>query len=273
MRLAANGVTVDFGGPHGPALNDVTFDFGVGELVAIVGPNGSGKTTLMRAMLGLATLKRGTVTLDDRELAAWPRRALAEAIGALPQREEPAFPLTVREAVLMGRWARLGPIAAITREDHDAIAGALARCDVSGFEDRRIDTLSGGEWQRVRIARALAAMPRLLLLDEPTASLDLGHEMELFELLRHFADTELGVLIVTHHLDLAARFADRLLLLDRGRAIAHGTATDVLLPDLLSRVFAWPVAVTRSDEWGMQVVPIRKPGIHNQGEANDAVED
>jgi len=257
MRLEALNVTVQFRGAPAGALDNVSFGVSGGELVAVAGPNGSGKTTLLRTLLGLERPRSGVVRLDGREIAGWSRRALAEVIGALPQREEPAFPLTVREAVLMGRWARLGPTAAITAEDEAAIAAALARCDVSGFDNRSIETLSGGEWQRVRVARALAATPQLLLLDEPTAALDIGHEMALFELLRQLVGDGLGVLVITHHLNLAARYADRLVLLDRGKVVADGAPGAVLRADLVSTVFAWPVAV---GTWNgaPQVVPLRR---------------
>jgi iron complex transport system ATP-binding protein len=240
------------------ALDAVSFALTSGELVAVVGPNGSGKTTLLRALLGLVAPEAGRVTLDGRAIHEWTRRALAENIAALPQREEPAFPLTVREALLMGRWARLGPIASVTEDDERAIADALARCDVTGFEHRGIETLSGGEWQRVRLARALASMPRLLLLDEPTSALDIGHEMELLELLRRLVADGLGVLVITHQLNLAARYADRVVLLDHGRVRADGPPADVLTAALLSEVFTWPVAVTPWRDGSPQVVPLRR---------------
>jgi iron complex transport system ATP-binding protein len=257
MKLEAFDVTVRFAGAAMPALDHVAFSVSGGELVAVVGPNGSGKTTLLRTLLGLEPARSGFVRLDDRDIGAWTRQALAEMIGALPQREEPAFPLTVREAVLMGRWARLGPVAAVGADDEAAIASALARCDVTGFEDRRVETLSGGEWQRVRLARALAAAPQLLLLDEPTAALDIGHEMALFELLRQLVRDGLGVLIITHHLNLAARYADRLVLLDHGRVVADGAPSAVLKADMVSNVFEWPVAVAPWND-APQVVPLRR---------------
>jgi iron complex transport system ATP-binding protein len=244
--------------PQTSALDAVSFALTSGELVAVVGPNGSGKTTLLRALLGLVALQAGRVTLDGRAIQEWTRRNLAESIAALPQREEPAFPLTVREALLMGRWARLGPIAPVAEDDERAIADALARCDVTGFERRGIETLSGGEWQRVRLARALASMPRLLLLDEPTSALDIGHEMELLELLRRLVADGLGVLVITHQLNLAARYADRVVLLDHGRVRADGAPADVLTAALLSEVFTWPVAVMPWRDGSPQVVPLRR---------------
>ncbi len=257
MKLEASDLTVRFVGAAAPALDHVAFSVSGGELVAVVGPNGSGKTTLLRTLLGLEPARSGFVRLDDRDIGAWTRQALAEMIGALPQREEPAFPLTVREAVLMGRWARLGPVAAVGPDDEAAIASALARCDVTGFEDRSAETLSGGEWQRVRLARALAAAPQLLLLDEPTAALDIGHEMALFELLRQLVRDGLGVLIITHHLNLAARYADRLVLLDHGRVVADGAPSAVLRAELVSKVFEWPVAVAPWND-APQIVPLRR---------------
>jgi iron complex transport system ATP-binding protein len=254
--LRAADLSVDFGERR--AVDHVAFELGLGELVAIVGPNGSGKTTLLRALLGLVRPATGTVTLDGKPIGSWQRRALAEMVGALPQHEEPAFPLTVRETLLLGRWARLGPIAPVTIDDERAISDALTRCDVAGFESRPVDTLSGGERQRVRLARALAGAPRLLLLDEPTAALDIGHEMELFELLRTLARDGLGVLVVTHHLNLAARYADRLVLMEAGRAVADGIPTSVLRADTVSRVFAWPVSVDMLPDGSPQILPLRR---------------
>jgi iron complex transport system ATP-binding protein len=258
MKLEAAGVRVIYRGATTPALDDVSFTVAAGEFVAVVGPNGSGKTTLLRALLGLVPAVAGQVMLDGRPLGAWSRRALAEMIGALPQREEPAFPLTIEEAVLMGRWSRLGPVAAAGAADRVAVAEALARCDLANFERRGIDTLSGGEWQRVRLARALVASPRLLLLDEPTAALDMGHEMELFELLRSLVRDGLGVLVITHDLNLASRYADRMVLMHRGRVVASGMPAEVLRADILSQAFGWPVAVTQWPGGAPQVHPLRR---------------
>ena len=261
MKLEATGLRVIYRGATAPALDDVPFTVAAGEFVAVAGPNGSGKTTLMRALLGLVPAMAGQVMLDGRLLGTWTRRALAETIGALPQREEPAFPLTTAEAVLMGRWSRLGPVAPAGADDRAAVAEALARCDLAGFEGRGIDTLSGGEWQRVRLARALVASPRLLLLDEPTAALDMGHEMELFELLRGLVRDGLGVLVITHDLNLAARYADRMVLMHHGRVVASGTPAEVLREELLSETFGWPVAVTRWPDGAPQVLPLRRDDL------------
>ncbi len=258
MKLVATTVDVRYPGAERPAVSGVSLTLDAGEFVAVVGPNGSGKTSLLRTLLGLVPPARGTVCLDDRPLAAWGRRAFAEAIGALPQREEPAFPLTVREAVLLGRWARLGPIAPVGAADERAVAEALDRCDVRDLERRTIDTLSGGEWQRVRLARALASSPRLLLLDEPTAALDLSHEMALFELLRRLVADGIGVLVITHQLNLVARYAGRIVLLDHGRVAADGPPATVLQRSVVTSVFSWPVAVSHWDDGSPLIVPLRR---------------
>lgn len=258
MILEAAELTIRYPGAAQPALDRVSFRVGGGELVAVAGPNGSGKSSLLRGLLGLSNDATGRVTLDGKPVAEWPRREFATHVAALPQREDSTFPMTVADAVLLGRWARLGPIAPARAADHAAVASALDRCQISGFADRGIDTLSGGEWQRVRVARALAAEPRLLLLDEPSAALDLAHEMSLFELLRHLVTDGLGVMVITHHLNIAARAADRMVLLDQGRVAADGAPSEVLDAAVLSSVFRWPVAITPWRDGAPQVVPLTR---------------
>ena len=197
--------------------------------------------------------------VEGKPLAEWRARELARVIGVVTQREEILFPLTVRETVELGRYAHLGPLAAPRDADHLAVTEALQRADVIGLADRRTDTLSGGEWQRVRVARALAQNPRALLLDEPTAALDIRHEMEVFELVRKLAGEGIGTLLVTHHLNLAARYADRMVLLDHGVVIAEGPPAEVLKSEVVSPVFEWRVAVTNWCDGAPQVVPL-KPG-------------
>jgi iron complex transport system ATP-binding protein len=259
MILQASGATVRYPAAAGNALTDAEFSIGAGELVAVVGPNGGGKTTLVRALLGLAPLARGTVTLDGRPIHAWRRGELARVIALVPQLEDTPFSWRVGEIVGFGRYARRGPLEAMGADDIAAVDRALVRCDVVSLRARRIETLSGGEWQRVRIARALAQEPELLVLDEPTASLDLGHEMELFELVSGLVASGLAALVVTHDLNLASRYAGRILLLDGGRLVAAGPPGEVLRADLLSRVFRWPVAVRPLEDGTPQVLALR-PG-------------
>jgi iron complex transport system ATP-binding protein len=256
MSLHARDIAVRYG--RSPlVLDGVSCAVEPGRLLAVVGPNGSGKSTLVRALSGLIRLERGEVRVKDEPLARWTRAALARVLAVVSQGEEVAFPLRVDETVMLGRYARLGPLAATGPADRAAVADALARCDVADLAERTIDSLSGGEWQRVRLARALAQEPQVLVLDEPTTSLDVRHEMELFELIRRLVDAGLAVMIITHHINLAARFTDRMLLLSAGRVAALGTPAEVLRRDIVREVFGWPVAVTTWCDGSPQVVPLR----------------
>ncbi|MSR07587.1 MAG: ABC transporter ATP-binding protein [Gemmatimonadetes bacterium] len=257
LILAARGLTFRYPGAATNAVEGVDFDLKAGELVAVLGPNGSGKTTLLRLLLGVLTPDRGTVTIQDREASQWDRRSLARLVGVVVQREEPAFPLRAGQAVALGRYPHLSPFASPGPADRRAVDSALARADVAGLVDRWVATLSGGEWQRVRIARALAQEPRALALDEATANLDLRHEMETFELLAELTTREgLGVLLVTHHVNLAARYADRIVVLDRGRVVSSGRPSEALTQQVMERVFQWPVTMT---QWAgaPQMVPLK----------------
>jgi iron complex transport system ATP-binding protein len=255
--LSATQLTVRYPGADRPALSSASVDVVPGRLLAVVGPNGSGKTTLLRALLGLIP-SVGVVTLDGRPIDQWRPKERAQRIGFVAQREEYPFAWRVDELVSFGRYARLTPLAPLRPDDQTAIDRAMQRADVASMAARRIDTLSGGEWQRVRIARALAQEPSILALDEPTAALDFGHEMEIFELIRQLTDDGLAAIVVTHHLNLAARFADELLLLDQGTTVARGPADTVLEPQRLGRIFGWPVEIARVDG-APQLVPRRRP--------------
>jgi iron complex transport system ATP-binding protein len=264
--LAARDIAVRYraGGPL--ALNGVSCEVRRAQLVAVVGPNGSGKTTLLRALLGLVPVERGLVLVDGRPVGQWPRRLLARTVGVVAQQEEALLPLRVADAVMMGRYAHLGSLSAPAERDRAAVRSALERCDITDLADRAVDSLSGGEWKRVRVARALAQEPQALVLDEPTASLDIRHEMELFELVRELVDSGLAGLVITHHLNLAARFAHRIVLLSRGELVAEGTPAEVLKRETLTRTFEWPLAVTSWRDGSPQVVPIRPSDPASKGD-------
>ena len=258
LILAAEGVRYRYPGADRDALAGVSLAARGGELVAVLGPNGSGKTTLLRVALGALAPRAGSAAVSGRRAADWTRRELARLVGVVPQREETVFPTRVRDAVLLGRYPHLSIFGAERRDDHAAVDRALAQCDAAHLAHRWLATLSGGEYQRVRLARALAQQPRLLVLDEPTISLDLRHEMELFELVRGLADrSQLAVVLVTHHVNLAARFADRVLLLDAGAPAGEGAPEAVLTRANVERVFAWPVAI-EPFQGAPHVIPIRR---------------
>jgi len=252
--------SAQYRGSPAPQIERVSLRVEAGECLALVGPNGAGKTTALRALLGLVPLSAGSALALGRPVGGWKRPALATAIAAVGQREEPVFPTTVEEAVAMGRYPHLGPWRRPGAKDKEAVRRAMERTDVVALAHRWVQTLSGGEWQRVRLARALAQEPQVLVLDEPTASLDLKHEMELFELVVSLVkERGMAALIVSHHLNAAARFADRLALLAQGRLIAADVPERVLVPKVLSDVFGWPVDIQRLPDGAIQLYPQRRP--------------
>ena len=258
LILAAHGVTCRYPGAPRDALLGVSLEVRAGEFHAVLGPNGSGKTTLVRAALGLAQPAEGHAEIRGRPAGDWSRRDLARVVAVVAQREDNLFPQRVRETVLLGRYPHLSLFGGVRAADRAAVQRALVACDAADLADRWLWTLSGGEYQRVRVARALAQEPELLVLDEPTASLDVRHEMELFELVRLLVDAHgLAALMITHHVNLAARFADRVLILAEGRAVTRGTPADVLTRETVERVFAWPVAI-EPFEGRPQMIPLRR---------------
>lgn len=259
MKFETRDLVIRYPGATRPAVDGVTMAVPDGALYAVLGPNGSGKSTLMKGLLAAVPLRSGEALVDGRPAARWTRKEMATQVGVVSQGESVAFPITVREMVGMGRYPHLSALGAEREEDRAAVARALAQCDVEDLADRDVGALSGGERQRVRIARALAQQPTALVLDEPTASLDIHHEMAILELLRSSADRGMTVLLVTHGLDLAARFADRVLLLSQGRVAAEGVPEDVLRGDVLEEVYRWPVAVQKDPSTGTpRVTPLRR---------------
>lgn len=250
-------VRVQYTGSRAPALNGVSLALAEGACTVMLGPNGSGKSTLLRALLARVPLAHGAISCFGTPLAAWPRAALARAVGVVPQGEFETFPMTTRDLVAMGRYPHLGPWRSEGPADRAAIETAMQRCDVVSFAERMVDTLSGGEGQRARIARALAQEPRALVLDEPTASLDLKHEMEVLALLRSLAAGGTTIVLVTHNLSVAAQYADRVVLLDHGRLVAEGPATEVLTARTVHDVFGWPVELIRGENGAPYIVPVR----------------
>jgi iron complex transport system ATP-binding protein len=219
-------VRVELGGQA--VVAGVSATVGGGEWVALIGPNGAGKTTLLRAIARLVHYS-GEIELDGRSVAELSRSELARLVAVVPQ--EPSTPgwMTVAEYVLLGRTPHLGLLAKEGRGDREAAARALARLDLLPLRARRLGTLSGGEKQRVVVARALAQEARIVLLDEPTAALDIGHQQQAFDLLDGLrAESGLTLVAAMHDLTLAAQYADRMLLLNDGRVVAEGSPADVL---------------------------------------------
>ena len=257
--VEADGVSFAYG--DRPALDRVSFTARAGELVALVGPNGAGKSTLLRLAAGLLAPSSGRVRVGGLEAHTAPRRALARICALVPQEPRAPWPFTVREAVMMGRAPHQGLLAVPGPFDHGAVDGALRACDLLPLADRRLDALSGGERRRVFFARALAQEPRVLLLDEPTAFLDLAHQVAAMEMARVAARAGLSVVAVLHDLNLAGESADRIVVLSRGQVVADGTPREVLSAERVSEVWGVPVWRGENGATGAPVVlPVTSPG-------------
>lgn len=271
--LELQGVDFQYEGSDRPAVLEVSAQVEQGEIFALVGPNGAGKSTVLKLMLGALEATRGRVTYEGRALGDWKRKDLAREIGVVPQIESITFPVTVQELVAMGRYPHLGLWQPEREVDRRATRLALERCDLQELEARPMGTLSGGERQRARVARALAQEPKTLVLDEPTAALDVHHEMAIFELLHGISHNDgVTVVMVTHNLNLASRYADHLLLLDEGSTVAQGAPSKVLTDETMSRVYRWPLAITPhpgpgADTGAPQVTPLRR---RTEGERDGA---
>lgn len=246
VMLQLDGVSVTLG--RRSVLNGIDARFSPGALVGIVGPNGAGKSTLARAMLGLVPAK-GDIRFDGHAVATLRRDALARRVAYLPQGQTLHWPLTVERLVGLGRLPHLGPMSRIRGEDAAAIERAMARADVLDLRDRIATELSGGERARVLLARALAVEAPALVADEPLASLDPGHQIDVMDLLRSEAQGGTLVIAVLHDLTMAARYCDRLLLIDQGRLVADGSPADVLTSPHLRAVYGIEAQVDLGGPW------------------------
>lgn len=235
---------VCFGYPGcGAFLGPIGLTVQPGECWAIVGPNGAGKSTLLRLLAGLLSPRSGMVRLEGRSLQAHAARYRAQRLSFLPQQVSAGTDLTAREVVLLGRYPHRTTALFESPADHAQAEAALAATRTLSLADRSMSTLSGGEAQRVHLAAALAQEPHFLLLDEPTASLDLRHQLEVFDILRQrVADGELGVVVVSHDVNLAAAFCTHVLVLNEGKAVVAGAPHEVLSAESLAAVYG--VALT-----------------------------
>ena len=232
-------------------LHEVTFHVRAGERVALIGPNGAGKTTLLRTLVGLLP-HSGPLQLAGHGLADWSARGRAREIALVLQQTPLAVDFTVAEIVALGRAPHLGWMDALADADRQRVDAALDALDLHALADRPVPSLSGGEQQRVFLAQALAQDAPLLLLDEPTAHLDIRHQLDLLRRVERLADAGRTVMAAIHDLELAARFADRILMLADGRLVADGSPSDVLTPDRLRDVFGVDAEVS-SDPTGLRI--------------------
>jgi iron complex transport system ATP-binding protein len=255
VSIAAADLSVDLGGVR--VVERVTATLAAGALIGVIGPNGAGKSTLARALVGLVPAAAGRVTIDGADIAGLARGAIARRIAYLPQAVAVHWPLTVERLVGLGRLPHLGPLSRLTAVDRTAIAAAMAATDTAHLAERTATTLSGGERARVMLARALATGAPALIADEPLAALDPAHQLEVMALLRAQARGGSLVVVVLHDLGLAARWCDRIVLMDRGRVAAEGTPAQVLTDAALAAVYG--IAAWRGEAAGQPLlVPIAR---------------
>jgi iron complex transport system ATP-binding protein len=243
-----------------PVVRDVSLHAAPGQITAVVGPNGSGKSSLVRGVLGLMPEMAGRILAGDLDLLTASPRSISQTVAVMPQRESLAFPMRVADYVALGRTPFLGVWDVLGARDAALVQDAMVRAEVTAFADRRTDALSGGEWQRVRLARTLAQSTPILLLDEPTTFLDVAHEMSTFEVLSREAAAGRTVILVSHTLTLVARFADQMVLMHEGQVAASGAPRDVMQAATLETVYGWPLVVSHDPAVGAPtLVPLRRP--------------
>lgn len=240
-------------------LDHVHLHADTGEFVGLVGPNGAGKSTLLRTVSGLLKATSGTVLLDGEPVGGMGARARARAIAQLPQLAPYTHGFTALELVLMGRYPHMGRFSVEGARDRSIAREAMDTMEVSRFAGRDLDTLSGGERQRVFIARALAQQPKVLLLDEPTANLDIQHQVRVLQIVRELVGAGMAAVAAIHDLPLAARFCDRLVLLSRGRVVSEGPPDAVLTPANIEAAFGVESVVTRDPLTGSLNLTVVSP--------------
>ena len=245
-----------------PVLHSVALSLSAGEFIGLIGPNGCGKSTLLSALTRILKPMGGDALLEGKSLAEWSSIEVARRIAFVPQTESASFDFTVNDLVLMGRHPHLKPYRGETELDYQAVAEALAEADISHLAERPITQLSGGEHRRVLLARALAQQTPILLLDEPTAHLDITHQVELLQLLiRLTTGRNAGVMAALHDLNQAAEFCDRLILMSFGKILATGTPDEVLLPEQLKTAYSADIQIGKNPLTGRPMIlaltPIR----------------
>lgn len=233
--LSALDLRVSLGGRS--VLEGVSLAVHPGEMLAVVGPNGAGKTTLLRCLAGILPFQAGAVLVEGQPVEKFARRELASILSYLPQESWTEFGIRVRDAVALGRFPYCGPFRPLRAEDRAAVRKAMERADVAHLADRPLPTLSGGERRRVHLARAIAQNARVLVLDEPTTALDVGHACSLMELLKELAEAGCAVVLSVHDLTFSVRGPNRAVLIHQGRVAATGVPAEVLTGDAARAAF------------------------------------
>ena len=252
-----------------PILQGISGTLTAGQWVGILGPNGAGKSTLLRILAGVLAPSSGRVVLEDRALHSWPVLERAQRLAFVPQRIDLTFPFQVRDVVAMGRTPYLRRWQNESQTDEDIVNAVMTQTETNHLADRDVMTLSGGELQRVTLARALAQQPKFLLLDEPTASLDLRHQFEVIEILEDLVSRGVTVLTAVHDLNLAASVCATLILLRNGQVYAIGTPQEVLTAETIRAVYEVDVDLQYNTATGtLQIVPVRGAGSRRSRGSN-----
>lgn len=260
-KISTNGQTpvleagnLDVGYNDHPVIKQLSLGIQKGGITALVGPNGSGKSTLLKTLARLLKANGGAVLLNGKAITTVPTSEVAREIAILPQGPVAPAGLTVSELVEQGRYPHAGPLKMLRRQDFAAIHEALDLTDMTSFAHRALDSLSGGERQRAWIALALAQSTPVLLLDEPTTFLDIGHQLEVLELVRKLnIDRRMTIILVLHDLNQAARYASRMVVLNEGKIVSDGEPAAVLTPALLAEVFGVHAHIIQDPERGTPV--------------------
>jgi len=257
--VQATGITVRIG--NQAILEEVSVSLPVGSMTVLLGPNGAGKTTLLRVLAGVMMPTAGEVYLDESRVRRMPRPLVARRCAYLPQHTGTTFDICAEDVVALGRYPHVGPWRALSQRDYQAIHRAMQRVGVTGLRRRALPTLSGGERQRVLIARALAQEAPILLLDEPTAALDIGRQMELMALLRELHAEGRTILAALHDLRLAVEFFPQTILLHNGRLVDEGPTSEVLIGAEVER--AYGVRIERREEFCFRMLEQQWVGLAN----------
>ncbi|WP_417392453.1 ABC transporter ATP-binding protein [Gimesia sp.] len=239
-------------------LKQVSLIIKPGTVLVLLGPNGSGKTTLLRALFQLVEIRKGSVLIEGESLSQMSRKQVAQKLALAPQLESPQWPMTVEETVQLGRSAHRGWVQPFGVEDTSQVQAALQQTGLTELRQRKITEISGGEWRRTLIARALVQQTNVLCLDEPTTGLDLKYQVEILSLIRNLAhERNLTVILTIHDLNLASSFADQIVLLNKGEIAAIGTGAEVLTEARLTEVYQTPVKVLPHPEYQTPlIVPV-----------------
>ena len=261
-----SGVSVTYQYPGSDwELKSASFSVMQGEILGIIGPNGSGKSTLLKVAARVLLPKAGKVLLEGKNMAKASHRNIARSLGYLPQDAESSFQYTVQEVVAMGRFPHLKGAGFLSPRDISIVTRCMVQTETEVYRDRPLNRLSGGERQRVFLASVLAQEPKVLLLDEPTSALDIHHQVKFFTLLSHLVADGMGAAVVTHDLNLASLFSNRLLLLKAGRVIQEGMPEDVLKGEVLQKIYGKGIEIGKHPTNGRPMIfPSVLPEEHRE---------